>query len=169
MAAWSISGDYMETCNCELVCPCVTSSMTAPPTEGDCKAAVTLRIDSGSKDGVALDGLSFIVMLHSPGPMAALAPLVGRFAGIEKRPIVYTANGLNREVRAAELVDQACEGLPSPVAPGEAITIDNVAHPVNTRVALAKATRSRFNVFGITWDDATGTRNGHFSPFAWSA
>jgi hypothetical protein len=204
MAAWSISGDYMETCNCELVCPCVTSSMTAPPTEGDCKAAVTLRIDSGSKDGVALDGLSFIVMLHSPGPMAqgnitvglivderasqaqvdaitaiatgaaggpmaALAPLVGRFAGIEKRPIVYTASGLKREVRAAELVDQACEGLPSPVAPGEAITIDNVAHPVNSRLALAKATRSRFNVFGITWDDATGTRNGHFSPFAWSA
>ena len=204
MAAWSISGDYMETCNCELVCPCITSSMTAPPTEGDCKAAVTLRIDSGSKDGVALDGLSFIVMLHSPGPMAqgnitvglivderasqaqvdaitaiatgaaggpmaALAPLVGRFAGIEKRPIVYTASGLNRAVRAAELVDQACEGLPSPVAPGEAITIDNVAHPVNSRLALAKATRSRFNVFGITWDDATGTRNGHFSPFAWSA
>ena len=204
MAAWSISGDYMETCNCELVCPCVTSSMTAPPTEGDCKAAVTLRIDSGSKDGVALDGLSFIVMLHSPGPMAqgtitvglivdqrasqaqvdaitaiapgaaggpmaALAPLVGRFAGIEKRPIIYTASGLNREVRAAELVDQACEGLPSPVAPGEAITIDNVAPPVNSRLALAKATRSRFNVFGITWDDATGTRNGHFSPFAWSA
>ena len=101
--------------------------------------------------------------------MAALAPLVGRFAGIEKRPIVYTANGLNRAVRAGELVDQACEGLASPVAPGEAIMIDNVAHPVATRMALAKATRSRFDVFGIAWDDSTGTRNGHFSPFAWSA
>jgi hypothetical protein len=46
--------------------------------------------------------------------------------------------------------------------------IDNVAHPVNTRLALAKATRSRFNVFGMRWDDSTGTRNGHFAPFAWS-
>jgi hypothetical protein len=26
----------------------------------------------------------------------------------------------------------------------------------------------RFNVFGIRWDDSTGTRNGHFAPFAWS-
>lgn len=203
MAGWSIRGEYMETCNCDLVCPCITSSLTAPPTEGDCKAAVTLRIDKGSKDGVSLDGLSFIVMLHSPGPMgqgnmtvgliideratqaqvdaitaiatgaaggpmAALAPLVGRVAGVEKRPIVFEIDGLNRVVRAGEFVDQACEGLPSPVAPGEAIMLDNVAHPVNPRVALAKATRSRFNVFGIRWDDSTGTRNGHFAPFAWS-
>ena len=203
MAGWSIRGEYMETCNCTIVCPCIITSMTAAPTEGDCKAAVTLRIDKGSKDGVALDGLSFIVMLHSPGPMgqgnmtvglivderatqaqvdaitaiatgaaggpmAALAPLVGRVAGVEKRPIVFEVDGLNRVVRAGELVDQACEGLPSPLAPGEVIAIDKVAHPVNTRLALAKATRSRFNVFGIRWDDSTGTRNGHFAPFAWS-
>ena len=44
--------------------------MTARPTEGDCKAAVAMRIDKGSKDGVQLDGLAFVVMLHSPGPMA---------------------------------------------------------------------------------------------------
>ncbi|WP_349282772.1 DUF1326 domain-containing protein (plasmid) [Polaromonas hydrogenivorans] len=47
----------------------------SPPTsrrsrpKGDCKAAVALHIDKGEKDGVRLDGLSFIVMLHSPGPM----------------------------------------------------------------------------------------------------
>ena len=204
MATWSIRGEYMETCNCQLLCPCITSNLAATPSEGDCKAAVALHIAEGSKDGVALDDLSFIVMLHSPGPMAAgnitvglivddrasqaqvdaitaiatgaaggpmaaLAPLVGRIAGVEKRPITYTAEGLKRIVRAAELVDQVCEGLPSVVTPGEAITIDNVAHPVNTRVALAKATRSRFNVFGMRWDDSTGTRNGHFAPFAWSA
>jgi hypothetical protein len=40
---------------------------------------------------------------------------------------------------------------------------------VNSRLSLAKATRSRFNVFGIRWDDSTGTRNGHFAPFAWSS
>ena len=204
MPAWSIRGEYMETCNCELVCPCITSNLAATPSEGDCKAAVALHITQGAKDGVALDDLSFIVMLHSPGPMgqgnmtvglivderasqaqvdaitaiatgaaggpmAALAPLVGRFAGVEKRPISYTADGLKRTVRAAELVDQVCDGIPSVVAPGEAITLDNVAHPVNSRLSLAKATRSRFNVFGMRWDDSTGTRNGHFAPFAWSA
>ena len=203
MATWQISGEYMETCNCKLLCPCITSNLAAQPSEGDCKAAVTLRIDKGQKDGVKLDGVAFIVMIHSPGamgagnmtvgliiderasdpqveaisaiatgaaggPMAALAPLVGRIAGVERRPISFDANGLNRAVRAGDLVDQACEGLPSVVAPGHAVGVDNTAHPVNSRLSLAKATRSIFNVFGIQWNDSTGTRNGHFAPFAWS-
>ena len=203
MANWHARGEYMETCNCTLLCPCITSNMMAQPTEGDCKAAVALRIDQGEKDGVTLDGLSFIVMLHAPGamadgnikvgliiddrasqeqadaiaaiatgsaggPMAALAPLVGQVAGIERRPISFEIDGLNRWVRADELVDQACEGLPSAVAPDQAIVVDNVAHPVNTRLSIAKATRSVMHAFGIDWDDTTGTRNGHFAPFAWS-
>ncbi len=204
MATWQVSGEYMETCNCTFLCPCIATNLTARPTDGDCKAAVAMRIDKGSKDGVTLDGLSFIVMLHSPGPMAegnmtigliiderasaqqveaitaiatgsaggpmaALAPLVGNIAGVEKRPIQFNADGLKRAVLAGELVDQACEGIPSAVAPGEAIAIDKVAHPVNSRLSLAKATRSRFNVFGMNWNDSSGTRNGHFAPFAWSA
>ena len=44
MATWQISGEYMETCNCTLLCPCITSNLAATPTEGDCKAAVTMRI-----------------------------------------------------------------------------------------------------------------------------
>lgn len=203
MSAWKITGQYMETCNCAFLCPCITSNLTARPTEGDCKAAVTMRIDKGAKDGIKLDGLSFVVMMHSPGamsegnitvglivddaasdqqveaisaiatgaaggPMAALGPLVGRIAGIERRPILFEADGLNRTVRAGELVDQACAGVASAADPGQAIYIDNTAHPVNSRLSLAKATRSSFHVFGIDWDDTTGTRNGHFAPFAWA-
>jgi hypothetical protein len=203
MSTWQISGQYMETCNCTLLCPCIWSNLAARPTEGECKAAVTLRIDKGAKDGVKLDGLSFIVMLHSPaamgegnmtvglivddaasdqqveaisaiatgsagGPMAALAPLVGRVAGVERRPIRFDADGLNFSVRAGELVDQACEGMPSAADPAQAICLDNTAHPVNSRLSLAKATRSKFHVFGIDWEDSTGTRNGHFAPFSWS-
>jgi hypothetical protein len=40
---------------------------------------------------------------------------------------------------------------------------------VNNRLALAKATKSRFDAFGIRWHDTSGTRNGHYAPFAWSA
>lgn len=203
MSSWQISGQYMETCNCALLCPCITSNLTARPTEGDCKAAVALRIDKGSRDGVRLDGLAFIVMMHSPGamadgnitvgliideaaseqqadaitaiatgaaggPMAALGPLVGKVAGIERRPIKFEADGLNRAVRAGDLVDQACEGIASVGNPNEAICVDNTAHPVNSRLSLAKATRSSFHAFGIDWNDTTGTRNGHFAPFAWA-
>jgi hypothetical protein len=203
MATWQIRGEYMETCNCTLLCPCITSNLAAVPTEGDCKAAVTLRIDKGHKDGVQLDGLSFIVMMYAPGamgagnmtvgliiderasdaqveaisaiatgavggPMAALGPLVGKIAGVERRPIQFDMDGLNRAVRAGDLVDQSCEGIPSVSAPGQAIGVDKTAHPVNSRLSLAKATRSLFNVFGIKWNDSTGTRNGHFAPFAWA-
>jgi len=93
---------------------------------------------------------------------------VGKIAGVERRPISFDVDGMTRAVRAGDLVDQACEGIASVSAPGEAICIDNVAHPVNKRLALAKAVRSKFNVFGMKWDDATGTRNGHFAPFAWA-
>jgi hypothetical protein len=203
MSTWNINGQYMETCNCAFLCPCITSNLTAQPTEGDCKAALALHIDSGEKDGVKLGGLSFILMLQSPGPMgqgniavglivddkasppqveairsiatgsaggpmAMLAPLVGRIAGVEQRPIRFEAVGLEYSVSAAELVNQACEGLESVTAPGQAIGIDNVAHPVNSRLSLARATRSSFHAFGIDWEDATGLRNGHFAPFAWA-
>ncbi len=203
MAAWRIEGQYMETCNCTYLCPCPSSNLTARPTEGDCKAAIAMRIDKGEKDGVKLDGLSFIVVLHSPGamaegnmtvglivdqratdqqteaigaiatgaaggPMAALAPLVGRVAGVEKRPISFEVEGLRYAVKAGELIDQACEGVPGPARPGEPIYLDNTGHPVNSRLALAKATRSSFHAFGIDWSDSSGTRNGHFAPFAWT-
>lgn len=200
---WQIRGEYMETCNCNLLCPCITSNLAATPTEGDCQAAVAMRIDQGVKDGVTLDGLKFVVMMHAPGPMgaghinvglivderandaqleaitaiasgaaggpmAALAPLVGRFAGVQRRPIDFDVDGLKRAVRAGDLLDEACEGLPSLTAPGQALSIEHTAHPVNSRLSLAKATRSLFNAFGMRWNDSSGTRNAHFAPFAWS-
>jgi hypothetical protein len=69
MTSWKIEGDYVETCNCNLLCPCISSNMTAQPTEKDCKAALAMKINKGEKDGIRLDGISFIVLLHSPGPM----------------------------------------------------------------------------------------------------
>lgn len=203
MAGWRIEGQYMETCNCSFLCPCISSNLTASPTEGDCKAAIAMRIDKGQKDGVQLDGLSFIVLLHSPkamiegniavgliideranqkqieavtaiasgaagGPMSALAPLVGRMSGVEKRPIRFEQNGMKFAVTAGDLIDQAIEGVPSISRPGEPLYVDNVGHPVNTKLALAKATRSKFRAFGVEWDDSSGTRNGHFAPFAWA-
>ena len=201
--AWRIEGQYMETCNCTFVCPCIGSNLTARPTEGDCKAAIAMKVEKGDKDGVALDGLSFIVLLFSPkamaegdmtvglivderaseaqaeaigaiasgasgGPMAALAPLVSRMAGVEKRPIRFEVDGMKRTVTAGDLIDQSCEGAPGAARPDEPIYLDNTCHPVNPKLALAKASRSRFNAFGIEWSDSSGTRNGHFAPFSWA-
>ena len=99
--------------------------------------------------------------------MAALAPLVGEVAGIEKRPITFEQDGMTYRVTAGELIDQSLEGVPSLSAEGEPIYIDNTAHPVNAKLALANATNTSFHAFGIDWEDASGTRNGHFAPFSW--
>ena len=174
MAAWRVEGQYMETCNCTFLCPCISSNLTARPTEGECKVAVAMKIDKGEKDGVKLDGLSFIVLMHSPkargeggmtvglivderatdkqteaigaiasgtagGPLAALGPLVAKMAGVEKRPITFEVDGLKRRVRAGNLIDQACEGVPGPVRAGEPIYLDNTCHPVSPKLALASS------------------------------
>lgn len=203
MADWHIEGQYMETCNCAFMCPCIGSNLADRPTEGDCKAAISMKIDRGRKDGVSLDGVSFIVLVRSPGPMAegnmkvglivddqatdsqveaisaiatgaeggpmaALAPLVSEIAGVERRPVSFHEDGMSYHVTAGELIDQALEGVPSVSKQGEPIYIDNTAHPVSPKLALARATHSAFHAFGIDWDDASGMRNGHFAPFAWS-
>jgi hypothetical protein len=49
----------------------------------------------------------------------------------------------------------------------EPIYLDNVGHPAASRLALAKASRSHMNAFGIKWDDTSGRNNGHFAPFSW--
>jgi hypothetical protein len=70
MSNWQIKGLYFETCNCDYICPCIASNLTAKPTEGDCKAALVFDIAHGEKNGVGLGGVAFIVLMHSPGPMA---------------------------------------------------------------------------------------------------
>ncbi len=201
---WSLEGRYFETCNCEYLCPCISTNLAAKPDEGDCKVALAFHIDRGSKDGARLDGLSFIVLAQSRGPMANgnwtvgliiddraseaqgeavlaiasgqaggpmahLAPLIGKFAGVERRPIKFSVDGMRYTVTAGDLVDQACQGAMSSAESSEPMALINTGHPVNASLALARATRSRFHAFGIDWDDTSGTRNGHFAPFRWSA
>ncbi|HXP05006.1 MAG TPA: DUF1326 domain-containing protein, partial [Stellaceae bacterium] len=151
-AKWSVEGQYFETCNCEFLCPCVSSNLAARPSEGDCKAALAFQIERGNKEGVTLDGLAFIVVLRTPGPMAQgnwtvgviiderattiqadailaiasgqaggpmahLAPAIGTFAGVERRPIKFSGDGKRYEVTAGTLVDQACDAaMASPAA-----------------------------------------------------
>src|SRR6478672_1352015 len=64
------------------------------------------------------------------GPMANLAPLLGTFLGAESKPIQFQKQALSRSVSIPGVLDQAVEGVPSPVNAGEALAIDNTVHPV---------------------------------------
>jgi len=112
--------------------------------------------------------ITAIVSGQAGGPMAAVAPLLGKFLGVESKPIRYSKDGLKRSVSIPEMLDQAVEGVPGAKA-DEPLYIDNTIHPANSRLALAKAVRSHVHAFGITWDTTSGRNNGHFAPFAWQA
>jgi hypothetical protein len=202
-ATWNINGEYFEACSCDFVCPCPTSGLAARPTKGFCDAGLVFRIDRGSYGKTTLDGLSFAVLLHTPGPMidgnwtvgvilderataeqrdaittiasgqgggpmAAVGPLVGTFAGAEAKPIRIERNGMRRSVSIPGVLDIAIEGVGG-ANQNEPIYFDNVGHPAATRLALAKASRGHMHAFGINWDDTSGNNNGHFAPFAWSS
>jgi hypothetical protein len=200
---WKISGDYFEACSCDSVCPCPTSGLAARPTQGYCDAGLVFHVERGAYGATKLDGLSFAVLLHTPGamiagnwtvgvivdekatteqrealtaiasgqaggPMAAVGPLVGTFAGVEAKPIRIERNGLRRSASIPGALDIAIEGIAG-ANQSEPVYFDNVAHPAATRLALAKASRGHMHAFGINWDDTTGKNNGHFAPFAWSS
>ncbi|HTK92646.1 MAG TPA: DUF1326 domain-containing protein [Verrucomicrobiae bacterium] len=102
------------------------------------------------------------------GPMAAVGPLVTKFAGVESRPIRIERGDMRRSVSIPGMLDISVDGIPG-ASPGEPIYLDNVGHPAASRLALAKASRGHLHAFGIDWDDTSGKVNGHFAPFAWSS
>jgi hypothetical protein len=114
------------------------------------------------------EALTAIASGQGGGPMAALGPLVGRFAGAEAKPIRIEKNGMRRSVSIPGMLDIAIEGVAG-ANQTEPIYLDNVGHPAATRLALAKASRGHMHGFGIDWDDTSGRNNGHFAPFAWSS
>jgi hypothetical protein len=202
MANWRVEGDYFETCNCDYLCPCLPSNLSAKPTQGNCLFAMVFQINKGNHAGTSLDGLSFAVVGKTPGimaegngsvgvivderanqaqrdamlaiasgqaggPMAALAPALPNFLGVEARPIRFTKNGAKRSVEIPGVLEQGIEATPSPSKPGEPLVIDNGAHPANPRVGLARATASHVHAFGFDWDETSGRNSGLVAPFSW--
>lgn len=62
---WTISGEYMESCNCDYLCPCLYTNPQAEVTYDDCTALLVFRVDKGSADGVDLAGLKFALVIKS--------------------------------------------------------------------------------------------------------
>lgn len=67
--AWRIRGNYMESCNCDFVCPCILTGL-AESTHGHCVFAMAFHIEDGEFDGTSLDGLNFVIVGRTPREMA---------------------------------------------------------------------------------------------------
>ncbi len=136
-----------------------------PMIEGNWTVGVVLDERATPEQRAAL---TTIASGQGGGPMAAVGPLVGTFAGAEAKPIRIERDGMKRSVSIPGILDIAIEGVTG--ANGtDPVCFDNVGHPAATRLALAKASRGHLHGFGINWDDTSGRNNGHFAPFSWSS
>jgi hypothetical protein len=67
--AWRIRGNYMESCNCDFLCPCILTGL-GKSTHGHCTFAMAFHIEDGDFEGTSLDGLNFVIVGRTPGEMA---------------------------------------------------------------------------------------------------
>jgi len=56
---WHIAGDWFDTCNCSIPCPC---TFAQPPTTGDCEGILAWHIRKGNYGDVRLDGLNIMAV-----------------------------------------------------------------------------------------------------------
>jgi hypothetical protein len=202
---WRIEGEYLENCNCEVLCPCLLGprgprGALARPTEGHCDVPIVFAIERGGRGAVDLAATHAMLLVHTPGPMGdgnwtmgvyvderagpeqrraleeiftgraggvpgAIAGLVTRWLPTRTVPIAFGQEGRRRWARIPGVLDIELEGIEGR-QPGTEAWIDNVRHPVSSRLAAARAARSSITDHGLAWDH-TG-RNGHYSRFTWS-
>ncbi|MCG6877248.1 MAG: DUF1326 domain-containing protein [Betaproteobacteria bacterium] len=62
---WKIAGEYMESCNCDYLCPCIFTNPQAGATFDQCTSLQIYRIERGTFDDVELDGLAFALIIRS--------------------------------------------------------------------------------------------------------
>ena len=115
------------------------------------------------------DAIAAIASGQAGGPMEAVSPLIGKILGVEAMPIRFEVDGFTRRITIPGVLEMEVEGMTNPNAPDTLMYLDNIAHPVNGRLALARAPRSTMNVFGYQLEDSGGRTNGHFTSFAWAA
>jgi hypothetical protein len=56
---WSVTGDWFDTCNCSIPCPC---TFAQPPTSGHCEGVLAWHIRSGNYGEVRLEGLNIMAL-----------------------------------------------------------------------------------------------------------
>lgn len=66
---WQMRGEYVENCNCDVICPCAVSQLRARPTQGHCDVVFAFTVQEGNFGDTPLGGLSFVMALQTPGPM----------------------------------------------------------------------------------------------------
>ena len=64
--SWRIAGTYLESCNCEAICPCrrIGGRTGGRSTYGVCEGALSWAVESGHAGDVDLSGLAAVIALR---------------------------------------------------------------------------------------------------------
>jgi hypothetical protein len=68
--SWSVSGEYMEACSCDFLCPCIPKNSTTPATLDFCKVALAFEIRGGSYGATSMEGVRFVLVAQSKAIMS---------------------------------------------------------------------------------------------------
>lgn len=87
---WRLEGDWIKNCNCAFGCPC---DFNAKPTQGECEGLLGMRIAEGHFGDTNLAGLTFLVIVHWPGPLhegnGQAQPIIDERATTEQRDALF--------------------------------------------------------------------------------
>jgi hypothetical protein len=67
---WSVSGEYMEACSCDFLCPCIPKNSTTEATYDFCKVALAFSTTVGFYGGIPLDGVRWAMFAQSKAIMS---------------------------------------------------------------------------------------------------
>lgn len=66
--SWTLSGSYVETCSCELMCPC-NLSLDHGATYDFCRVTLAFNISAGEIDGIDIAGRKVVLIADTPKVM----------------------------------------------------------------------------------------------------
>ena len=143
----------------------VALAVHTPGVMADGNWSVAAYIDERADDKQT-EALGAIFTGAAGGPMATLAPLIGKTLGVKKVPIRYKIDGKKRSAEIPGVLHMAVDPLPTAHPSGEMWA--NVGHPVSPdKLALAVgAAGNTFSDYGMRWDNSG--KNGHYAPISWS-
>ena len=136
-------------------------ALQTPGPMGQGNAKLGLYVDERANDqqrealGTILGGQAGGMPAHIP----EIIP-ISEMLGVKFVPITFKSEGKERHLEVPGVMDVSVEGMEG--APGKIMHVENVLHPANTRLALAKGTGMNYQDYGMTWTNM-GT-NGHYAP-----
>jgi len=132
-------------------------------TDGNWRLGVFIDANASDEQAEKLGGV-FSGALG--GLMAALGPLIGENLGAERATIEVREDGLTHSVKIGDSVDFEVEDVvPFGVESGQPGRLVGIYHPVGSELTIARATRSRIDAFGISYEG----KSAFSHDFAWAA